>query len=532
MGYNANTQRITAPVGIHDLQQCFAVVIRATIEGQTVTRLSGDLGVICSTRAGETFTINGVTWTVVSRREINPWARYRPIPCQLVAGANTQLPITPSQRMGERYGVDPPVDMYSADDISAYQQYAAGIEQHGAYYLKLRPWADNGHWKRFTDFVKTDNSGNVTNTGYDHNARPANVKVTIASGQTWQIGEHYLAPLIPDGQRTIDIPPGSTTARYQLPNDHTWMDLYYQQVHGTATDIVHIDSENEEWLSPIDFMGTSTYDKSYASVRRRILVFRWADGQDRIEGDVNFNVLNDAAWRFYNYATDKVGGNLKETERPFSTHRNAWLDLTDSADDANCYYTQAAPYAQNNKHLFSELTGRCLFIDAWVEENSYLNLMPIVGYAYEVHITRSGISTTVDVAGVLTVARVEQYDYTENGTQYYGYQIFIDYNPSTLGLAAGQSGIGAQAVAALSQYYQTLKVAIPTSPSATEVNLLDTSLDYETDTDGAGNWFSLHCVLMEGRTFQDGSLLGATAVVTARRVGASGTNSKSFTIQN
>lgn len=513
-------------VSIADLQQCFAVVIEATIAGQTVRKLSGDLGVHCALKTGDTFTVDGVTWRVASRRDVNLWARYRPIPCADSAN-NTPNTITPSQRMAERYGIDPPVDMFTADVIQSYEDYANALAQHGSYFLKSRPWGSS-HWKRLTDFVKTDEYGNTTNLGYDNLAQPDNVKVTISSGQSWQQGIHYLAPLIPEGQRTLVIPTGSTSARFHLPNDHLWMDVYYAKVYGSTSLNVTIE-QNEEWLSPIDLMGTSTYrNKSYASVRRRILIFHWADSQHRIEGDQYYNE-NDAQWRFFNYATDLVGGN--RPDRPFSVevesgvsvdYRLAWLDLTDSEAARNTYY--AANY-QNGMFSLKNLKGRCLFIDCWLENASSMNLMPICGYAYEVNIIRSNIDVNVDVSGVLTFVRVVQEDYTESGANYHLCQLFIDYAPSQLGLPAGLTDAGAQAVAALRNYYDSLTVTV----GSTTVNLLDTSLDYETDTDGAGDWFSLHCVVLERQT---ASHLGSVATVTAVRKNTGVTSTKYIGIEN
>ena len=172
--------RITGAVSINDVQKALGVS-------------SGDLATLCESEL------------------INPWAKYRPIPCSNGANNKPNL-ITPAQRLAERYGVDPPVDMFTADTIQQYEDYVNNvIEKHGLYYIKLRPWGDR-HWKRLSDFVNTDDNGTlVQNSGYDHNAKPDNKKVTISGGSAEQAGEHYLAPLIPETQRTIYIPAGSAS---------------------------------------------------------------------------------------------------------------------------------------------------------------------------------------------------------------------------------------------------------------------------------------------------------------------------------
>ncbi len=505
-------------VSIEDLQQCFAVIIEGTVGGQTVRRLSADLGVIISKRTGDTFTdADGTTWRVVSRRELNPWARYRPIPCA-EAGNNLPTPITLSQRMDERYGIDPPVDMFTADTIQAYEDYVNDMATRGAWFLPLRPFG-GGHWKRLTDFVKTDTGLVAHNKGYDHNARPDNPTITItASGSAAANGTHCLAPLLPEHQRTLDIPPG-TVARLHLPNDHTWLDFYYQSIHGTTTARVDVTDGNEEWLSPIDFMGTSTYrDRDYASVRRRIVVFKFVDSQWR-EEDHQYYDAATARWRLYNYATDLVGGTA--AERPYDAYPNAWLDLTDAAgaNNANCYYRDGNPFSPSDTHFFSRLTGRCLFLDCWVEGDSGQNVIPIVGFAYEVFISRSA-GATVDVAATIAFVRV-----AEDESATYAYVLLIDYNPAELNLTAGLSDAGATVVPVLRRYYDALTVRLGDDDTA--VNLLDTSLDYATDTGGEGDWFRIYCTVRSGQQ----ASLGTSAVVSARRSGSSVTATKLLEIR-
>lgn len=419
--------------------------------------------------------------TLCTSPKVNLWARYRPIPCAQLAN-NKQVPLTDAQRLSERYGIDPPIDMFTADDVQAYENYANALSSEGLYYIKSRPWGDT-HWKRITDFVKVGNNRErVNNKGYDHNARPDEVEVTISSGSPQ--GTFKLVPLIPEEQRTIVIPPNSTNARYQLPNDHLWMDVYYQKIYGTTAQVVSI-RQNDEWLSPIDFMGTSDYERSYASVRRRIIIFKW----EQYNGTY--------MWKFYNYATDKVGGS--SINRSFDTSPMAFLDLTDSEQALN------TPTNLGQRRL-GVLEGRCLFIDCWIEDISSTNLIPIVGFAYEVDIRRDNIEISVDVTNVMIFTKVEESDYSTAD----GYVVRISYNPERLNLQAGLSDAGATVVPKLQEYYDALSVAI----GSTTINLLDTSLDYSTDTHGEGDWFNINAVVT---SVQQSSLIGGYATITATR---------------
>ena len=111
-------------VDIDDLRMVVPVIIQATISGETITRASSDVGVLCSAKVGDRIADeNGVVWTVVSRSDVNPWARYRTIPCAN-GNTNTPQPLTPADRMMERYGIEPPIDMFTADNIQQFEDYA------------------------------------------------------------------------------------------------------------------------------------------------------------------------------------------------------------------------------------------------------------------------------------------------------------------------------------------------------------------------------------------------------------------------
>lgn len=460
--------RITGAVSINDVQ-------RALGTG------SGDLATLCK---------SGL---------INPWAKYRPIPCAEDVNNKPTL-ITPAQRLAERYGLDQQVDMFTADTIQQYEDYVNNvITKHGLYYIKLRPWGDR-HWKRLSDFVNTDANGRlVQNSGYDHNAKPDNKKVTISGGSAEQAGEHYLAPLIPETQRTIYIPAGSTNARYMFPVDHIWMDEYYKKVHGTTTKTVTVEG-NDEWLSPMDFMGSNTYSTlGFASVVRRIVIFTWESNK----------------WKFFNFATDKVTHSeavWNKTDRPFSSWPKAWLDLTDSENAVNTCYNSTDTSMQS--HLMKNLSGRCLFVDFWVQEYSSTNVFPILGYAYEVYIDRTK-DVNVDVSGVLTFVSV----YKQGDGTTSDYVLYVDYDPNKTGWEAGLVNCGTRVVAKLREYYDELSIQI----GSVNINLLNALLDYSTTTQGSGDWFRLECVCLENNTSADSA---TTATVRARRKNVSATSTK------
>ena len=138
MSYNATTKRIyvdtsTNPdtgVSIGDLQQCFNTHIRATINGETVTKLSSDLGVICALTTGDTFSDNNVTWTVSSRNEIKMLSRYKPIKDTLNGQSATPLALTDTDFMNRNWGFDIPV--VNPSTINEFTDFVKGVA-NGSY---------------------------------------------------------------------------------------------------------------------------------------------------------------------------------------------------------------------------------------------------------------------------------------------------------------------------------------------------------------------------------------------------------------
>ena len=421
---------ITAPVSIHDVQQCCWVRLQRTVSGEVQVRYSSDLGVLCKAKVGDTIPANdnNGSWTVAGRGNINPWARYRPIPCTN-SDNNKIFPITDSQRQAERYGIDPPIDMFTSDTIAEYENYVndADFTQNGGYYIHLRPFGDT-HWKRLTDFVKTDSNGQAeSGKGYNHNAKCDEVTVIFKNGERYTI-----TPLIPVGQRTIYLQDGNVL-RFQFPNDHLWVSEYYKYVKSkedpsVSTDVDNVD-QNDEYLSSLDFMAFNTYSTDkFPTVMRSVIIFKRNSA--------------DTEWEYLNRVNDKVESNLKD--RPYDTYKDAWLDLTrrgginqhgdmDYSDtwqlnhyeydtDANAAinfaYFRANPYTTHieeyHDNFLRNLEGRLLFLEIWRQSNSSTNLMPIQSLAYEVNINRTGSQPTPTPSTPAYISGV--FDFVTTGT--------------------------------------------------------------------------------------------------------------------
>lgn len=445
-------------VSIPDLQQCFQTVV-CPVSDQNTRRLSSDLGVIVATRLNgdvseKYFEDNGVRWQVFSRRDINPWARYRPIACQYNNGANnTPLPLTDQQRLQEAYGIDPPVDMYAADDHQQAMDYANDV-WNGTFSLRLRPFGGS-HWKRMTDFAKTGNDGKAVGfTGYDHNAQPDDVVVTIGTK------DYRIVPLIPEGQRDIYAPKGRTV-RFQFPNDQEWVDEYYKLTLGRSSNAT-IKQHHPEWLAPMDLMGMNAYQPNdLVSVLRGVYIMKWAVGTN-----------GNGSWTYVNRVRNTVLKTSYSTTYNTTT-KNSFMDLTQMDDgaynnidyymelqygngveiDANAenkmakYYgkTYDPPSAHHDEFLWN-LEGEYLFIEFWNENNNFQNIMPIPGLCYTVRIYRDQVpSVSIDVPGIVEFLRVQ----TENGG---GDDIYLYFRVLTTELSRFSGNV----LNVLNNYYSVL----------------------------------------------------------------------------
>lgn len=189
MAYNPTTKIITAPVGTPDLQKCFAVRIEAnvTIDGriETVNVLSGDIGVNCALETGDTFiadyiyidalgthVIHNVTWTVVSRNEINKWAKYKPV---RVNGVHA---LTDSEFESQEF-LDNGILIKTYYGLKISQHITTlSVNLHNTTYEYYKPVGTINSPFRISDFTRYDSP---RNKGYYHLANPS-----INAEMQWQ----------------------------------------------------------------------------------------------------------------------------------------------------------------------------------------------------------------------------------------------------------------------------------------------------------------------------------------------------------
>lgn len=181
-------------IGTDDLAECFAVVLQKTVDGVVQRIVSLDVGANISAEEGGTIDV----WTVVSRKPINKWARYKPEcadgPKPLIHGDGTS---GQRSRFANNFGLEVP---YCANDIMNAMVHDILDDPWGNEkwsYKKPRgyvpqsqsnPTARN-EFRRISDFAQVPNdttdpnyvSNPQTLKGYNHNA-PIPFKAYISSG--------------------------------------------------------------------------------------------------------------------------------------------------------------------------------------------------------------------------------------------------------------------------------------------------------------------------------------------------------------
>lgn len=470
MSYDSTTRRIVAPVSIRDLQRCMGLT-------------STDLG------------------TLIRTGNVNIWARYKPIPCLIQNSNNTPKPLTDQQRAEENFGMEIQDIYYAAGDgVDVWESYANGLDLSNPHAgATMRAWA-TGMYYRLSDFAKCDNNrAPVTNVGYDDNAMPATVVVTVGGV------DFTVQPTIPVGNRVINV---AENGRFEFPRDSFWMPTYYNIMSGTLTPSASnkVTLGNPEWLSILDFISGARFSVivDATKVRHGLVIFNqvWSD------------TLGDYEWKYVCriYDRDETSGNV--ATRSFSQHPEAFADFTDTSTT-----NVGSPATISN---LRELSGEYLFIDYWqlTYSNAAGEMQPIIGFAYKVTINRSSTIWSVDVENILAFTQVEAQSSIDDNTTVLLF--YFDYNPVETGIEGGlvdnpPSYPARTAILnLLRQHYSYLTVTV----GGVSFNLLSESTISEsytdTDHDGEHGWsttFRAYGVIFDGAYLD----AGLTATITAIR---------------
>lgn len=442
---------IYAPVSINDVQRALGMS-------------SGDVATLCKSD------------------RVNPWARYKPIPCLLGGGHNVPRPLTGAERLAERYGMEELMDNFSADAIQSMQDYANQYDENLPFGgVERRAW-QTGMFARLSDFAKTNNDGTpANNIGYKHGAVPTTVQV-VYGGTTY-----YLRPIISENERTIYIPQGSTSAKWVLPDDSVWVREYVKYISGQSTSAVV--SFDEECLSILDLIGGNTYGniinggKSGRILMRGAAIFKWANRGDGYGNDYG------EKWRMYNYT-------LFNFDNP-----NTYLDFTDGSE-TQVFFSNVERYA------LSQIQGEFMVMELWgaYYSNMY-QIYPMPGFMYKINITREADQSGINIDGQVQFTRVT---------------MVTGVDPENPGDYDLRLHYRAKATTALSTWYDVAMATINDGTDTYTENILQRTPVVVQQADANG-WYELYIA--------SGPYAGTpTYTLTVRQTGMAIDHSKTFVI--
>lgn len=160
--------------------------------------------------------------TLCRASNINPWAKYKPIPCRARMANNTPAPLTDTQRAEENHGLtlanwDYATTRTPASVIAAILNRDGRTASYDVSRLVIdkRPWnSDSGEmqYARLSDFLPASCFTSATTPeasaegrtyGYNHDAKPF-VPVLQKESSIYRF-----PPLLPEGERYVEVEEGS-----------------------------------------------------------------------------------------------------------------------------------------------------------------------------------------------------------------------------------------------------------------------------------------------------------------------------------
>ena len=510
--------KIVAPVSVGDLMKIYGTKI-SSILGE---RVSNDVGTMITRKQGDTFTAEGVTWTVTRQRKLNMFAKYRPIPCAANGTANHPGPITDTERRLENYGLEAVIDPWSAGDN--WNGVLLRMLNNGAspqdMLVKMKTFTTGTHWARMSDFVSFNGTSYDTSKAYDDDAECTNPTVT---GELNSGGDEYQLNRIFSQSQIEIVSGGALTIQY--PWDYWYLRLLLNGTNpnppGTGIDDytmiyngVILGDSNPNWLSAVELIeniiknvptGSGTTDLSRISTRGFMLLRTYSDGVATKWECTQIIGRGMSANGTYN--PDSNGKPYRDDYSPQDMNcLNLYLGVKPSSvsDLTVRFYrlgSNNVAYVASTE-LLNQLTGAFTVMEVFIMPGSgATGFYPVPGFVYDISITRpSSPGTSIDTINWnnMTGCAISSANNAQQPAQTSG--VIIDF------LVLNQSGFASVAVlnTYLQTQYQTLSAYIATSSSGSgalgsSVNLLNSgnvlqmTVNYA-DIDGNNHQHICHCL--------------------------------------
>lgn len=398
--------------------------------------------------------------TLCSAHNINPWAKWRPLPIVASSPDNKPGVLTDAVRERNGWGMQAVTDAWATNTV-VYQlfemlngQYDTNGNRYGNEAVPFDSVAvkavtyDNktNSFFRLSDFV----CGDDHTKGYNHYAKPFVPSWHLSNSSV----NNTIAPLIKEEERNIGVEEGKT-AKFKIPNDEyflrgwfgafnegasgasAWDNSYWNKANeGASFNSSVVKNNSGDSLSVVDAIVNCVntikatgidYDISPRYSRRGVIVFVRTNYSvtDNYGGNshnrritwIPFGTIflppypiqeNDGSYRDTKELTPS-GNNFTEINLNKENGHQYYLDLQDT-DKSNVnllarksggvfysYYTHGNNGVE--KTSWADLTGECIFMDIYTS-NTGGTLIPIPGFAYKVNInrvTKGYGSDTVDI---------------------------------------------------------------------------------------------------------------------------------------
>lgn len=414
--------------------------------------------------------------TLCRAGNINPWAKYRPLPLSR-QDRWTPAALTDAARRLRGWGVNfasrfqinsqfdtPPenmVEFASKNELKENDMCVVPLE-----------WNEGEpHWYNLLDFVRVDDNGNIVDgVGYNHLAVAAPDVVTLAGTSYVMAGAIFIA-----SGRDVVIEDGKSYDK-QLPNDRDFLRAMY---NGGVRD------ENPEAMSVMDLL--MNFDSGHAL---------WLSNTEYARRCIQLITTSET---LYNGVIDTS----KKDESVIIDESDS-VKSVDFSTSSDIVLSKVDKYGFENSCNLKDISGR-IWVAEYYKVPNLVSHVPIPGLVYTINIQRVDHgAATVDIEGVLYFDMFDEWLFLilkDNVTDLYSY---------------------------LTSQYTMLKLRV----GNVEVNLLDSSaMTYsqgEQITDGGyRGWYEYYIDTHDA--FTDSSQ--TTGIVSSIKSGQSVTANKTISVR-
>lgn len=319
--------------------------------------------------------------TLCRASNINPWAKYRPLPLSR-QDRGTPGALTDAARRQRGWGVNFASrfqinSQYDTPPENMVEFAGNGTLQENDMCVVPLEWNEGvPHWYNLLDFVRVDDNGNIVDgVGYNHLAVAAPDVVTLAGTSYVMAGAIFIASgrdvVIEDG-KNYDV---------SLPNDR---DFLYAMYNGGVR------NEHPEAMSIMDLlMYVDGNNQNHAL---------WQSNTEYARRCIQLITRNDT----------KYNGSIDTSNKSASVIINE----SDSVRSVDFSSTSAITLSNSNRICnLKDISGR-IWVAEYYKVPNLVSHVPIPGLVYTINIQRVAPgAATVDIEGVLYFDMFDEYLY-------------------------------------------------------------------------------------------------------------------------